>query len=501
MKGKVAVIGLDGVGWPILDRIFKYEAMPCLKELTEKSARGILKSTVPPVTPSAWTSIATGVNPGKHGVFDFVIVANGRGTRIVNSLDVKYPRIHEMISLKGLKSVCINLPLTYPIIFKDKNCRIISDWLAPKTSYYPNFLKKYISGYPFHIPISYYKSKTDVLKGLLIEASARMKVTCSILENVDWNLFFVVYSEPDHILHRCYDEVWKGDKTALKTFGIFDQTIRKATELADLVIVVSDHGFSKYRHFININSFLNRLGLVRQTWEITMQEFSDFKIDAPAAQHRIHPKIYNIASSIKPIKAIVKKIFEIFKAITGRDIKPELPYVDPTNSRAFMSSGMSFGIHVKDRLIIDYIVKKLRELNFISNVWKREEIYHGPFVKNAGDILFLPDFNRGYAVGTIRLHPRIISERVGNWHHPDGMIAIFGQEVTPTWLGTVETFDVVPTILRFMGLPLPVDTDGTPVKNINYTGKSQKYYNYLTHWQLARQVQTRKVTLAKHLKH
>ena len=94
MGKKVAVIGLDGMAWHILDKLFKHDAMPYLKSITEKCLKGILKSTIPPWTVPAWTSIATGVNPGKHGAFDFLIFSDNYNPRLVNSYDVCYPRIH-----------------------------------------------------------------------------------------------------------------------------------------------------------------------------------------------------------------------------------------------------------------------------------------------------------------------------------------------------------------------------------------------------------------------
>jgi len=88
MKKRVAVIGLDGMAWHILHRLFTYDAMPNLKKLSEKSLKGVLKSTIPPCTPPAWTSIATGVNPGKHGIFNFITLNENYETRLVTSEDV-----------------------------------------------------------------------------------------------------------------------------------------------------------------------------------------------------------------------------------------------------------------------------------------------------------------------------------------------------------------------------------------------------------------------------
>ena len=82
------------------------------------------------------------------------------------------------------------------------------------------------------------------------------------------------------------------------------------------------------------------------------------------------------------------------------------------------------------------------------------------------------------------------------WHHPDGMFVIHGKGVHSKWMDSVYTMDVVPTILRYMDLPLPSDTDGKPLPNIDYPQKQVEYYDYLKHWKLIRQIQLKKSKFA-----
>lgn len=493
---KVAVIGIDGIGWPILNKILQHNAMPTLNKILGTSVQGVLKSTIPPMTPSAWTSIASGVNPGKHGIFDFVTHVNGE-TRIVNALDIQYPRIHEMVALKGFKSICINLPLTYPII-RMKNCLVVSDWMAPKASFYPKSLRKYMTKYPTHIPLDHYKTKEDLIKGLCSEVFRRSNVAHQIMENLDWNLLWIVYSESDQILHKCFEEVANGNMKALKIFEEIDKTIAKAHEMADLVFIVSDHGFSQYSSFINVNSFLNKIGLIVQTWKKMMKEFPDFHTSpAHVEQVKIPPKIYRIAL-IKPIKIISKKLF---KFLYGKEIKVQLPYADPIVSKAFMFSSSSFGIYVKSPECMEFLANKLKSLKGIRQLFRRENIYSGPFVNKAPELILLPDFEKGYSIGTVMLHPHVILKKTTYGHHPDGIVTITGSGVVPGWLKRkAEAYDVTPTLLRYMGLPLPDDTNGKPLPNIEYPGKKRKSYDYLKHWQLVRQIQSKKAELIKQLK-
>ncbi len=61
-----------------------------LKKLIEKGVFGPLESTIPPITPPAWTSMTTGKNPGKHGIPGFIKVkytSNGWSKSMYTSKD------------------------------------------------------------------------------------------------------------------------------------------------------------------------------------------------------------------------------------------------------------------------------------------------------------------------------------------------------------------------------------------------------------------------------
>ena len=70
MNEKVVLIGIDG-GEPSLIEPLLADTCPNLARLRAEGAWGSLRSTVPPLSPPAWATLMTGMNPGKHGVFDF----------------------------------------------------------------------------------------------------------------------------------------------------------------------------------------------------------------------------------------------------------------------------------------------------------------------------------------------------------------------------------------------------------------------------------------------
>jgi predicted AlkP superfamily phosphohydrolase/phosphomutase len=72
-KQRVFVIGFDGMD-PTLARKYMDEGkLPNLKRLAESGTFATLGSTQPSESPTAWSSFATGVNPGKHNIYDFLI--------------------------------------------------------------------------------------------------------------------------------------------------------------------------------------------------------------------------------------------------------------------------------------------------------------------------------------------------------------------------------------------------------------------------------------------
>ena len=70
---RVFVLGFDGMD-PTLARQFMDEGkLPNLKRLSETGTFAKLETTQPSESPVAWSSFATGVNPGKHNIYDFLI--------------------------------------------------------------------------------------------------------------------------------------------------------------------------------------------------------------------------------------------------------------------------------------------------------------------------------------------------------------------------------------------------------------------------------------------
>jgi predicted AlkP superfamily phosphohydrolase/phosphomutase len=69
---KMIFLGLDGLDPRLTERFMAEGKMPNLKQLSESGSYNRLRTTYPALSPVAWSTFATGVNPAKHNIFDFL---------------------------------------------------------------------------------------------------------------------------------------------------------------------------------------------------------------------------------------------------------------------------------------------------------------------------------------------------------------------------------------------------------------------------------------------
>lgn len=69
---KVLVLGVDGLDPVLLERFAAQGVLPNFKRLMEQGDFKPLQTTMPPMSPVAWSTFITGMDPGAHGIYDFV---------------------------------------------------------------------------------------------------------------------------------------------------------------------------------------------------------------------------------------------------------------------------------------------------------------------------------------------------------------------------------------------------------------------------------------------
>jgi len=69
---RVVIVGLDGLDPKLAEKYMAQGKMPNFSKLKESGTFNPLQTTYPSISPVAWSSFLTGVNPGKHNIFDFL---------------------------------------------------------------------------------------------------------------------------------------------------------------------------------------------------------------------------------------------------------------------------------------------------------------------------------------------------------------------------------------------------------------------------------------------
>ncbi|MCJ8346953.1 alkaline phosphatase family protein, partial [bacterium] len=112
---KYIIFGIDGADFFLTRKLMDQGFLPNLKYLRDLGTYSKLESTNPPLTPQAWSSFVSGVNPGKHGVFDFGELEWGSyQARLNTSDDRKTFGFWDYLKNEGYTSSAINMPLTWP---------------------------------------------------------------------------------------------------------------------------------------------------------------------------------------------------------------------------------------------------------------------------------------------------------------------------------------------------------------------------------------------------
>lgn len=69
---RVVILGLDGLEPTLTEKYLEEGILPNLDRLRQRGGYQRMSTCWPPLSPVAWSSFATGTNPGKHNIFDFI---------------------------------------------------------------------------------------------------------------------------------------------------------------------------------------------------------------------------------------------------------------------------------------------------------------------------------------------------------------------------------------------------------------------------------------------
>jgi len=133
--------------------------------------------------------------------------------------------------------------------------------------------------------------------------------------------------------------------------------------------------------------------------------------------------------------------------------------IDWGKTDAYAIGSASGGIYVRDERLRLGIAMKLERLGF--RCWYKEDVYRGEYVKEAPDLLIEMGSSHWYPIS---FGGKIWQETtISGSHIVDGLFIAYGEGVEKRKLGDMSIYDVTPTILKLMGVPIPANIDGGAV--------------------------------------
>ena len=111
----VLVLGLDGASWDVIDPLLRAGKLPHLAAWRAQGVCAPLASCVPPMSFPAWSSFATGLAPGRHGLFDFTQKIPGAyRLRFTNASDRIGSSLFARASRAGRRVLALGMPASFP---------------------------------------------------------------------------------------------------------------------------------------------------------------------------------------------------------------------------------------------------------------------------------------------------------------------------------------------------------------------------------------------------
>ena len=222
MNPKLLVIGLDCGSVKFIKPFAQQGFLPHLSSIMENGVNRVMKSTIPPVSPPAWTTFLTGKNPGRHGVFQFVDMDvcdySFTSNRLINSTLFSGSTFIDTIGEQGLKVGIVKIPFTYPP-WKVNGFMISGepspDWTKAHT--YPPELSAEIGKVNMGSSSDFMLFNTEeLIKHLKFDCEIRTRITCEMLDKQKSDFFMLVYTATDAAVHR----FWKFTDPKCPTYKV-----------------------------------------------------------------------------------------------------------------------------------------------------------------------------------------------------------------------------------------------------------------------------------------
>lgn len=370
-RKKCCVVGLDGTPYSLVRRLAEDGTMRCMGDIASRGSLNRMTVSIPEISAVSWTSFMTGTNPGRHGIFGFVDLKPGSYKIGFPSFrDVRTPTFWDVLGELRKRCVIINQPSTYPA--RPVPGVLISGFVAIdlKKAVFPPEMAAELERSGYQIDIDTARARRD--HDFLIEDLDRtLKSRWMAIERCwkeDWDYFQVVFTGTDRLQHYLWDclndENHKYRPAFMEYYRKVDAMVGKLYDMFSEVsngsegegfFILSDHGFTQIDREVHLNTWLSGEGYL--------------SLDGDGD---------GLEAIAEGSKAFTLDPGRIFVNASGRFPQGSVPPEAVGDLRHEIAS-------------------KLKALEFegrpvIKEVYTREDVYDGPYVGEAADLLVLSNY-------------------------------------------------------------------------------------------------------------
>ena len=517
------LVGIDAACLEVLEPLFETDVTPTLRSIFADGIGGPLPSQIPPWTASAWPTIYTGTNPGKHGVFDF-LTFEGYDWDVVNATHVRERPLWQLLDYHGRSSVVVNVPVTHPP--EPFDGALVPGYVGPEDpTCHPegllDELREAVGDYRVYPPA---EPTVEEYRALVRSRGSAFRY---LADRFEPEFGFLEFQATDLVFHDR-----PGDDEAVEAiYAEVDEQVRATLDACepDTVIVVSDHGIGPYGGAeFRINEFLRELGYIRTrrggrgmpTWanirDGELKSGAAGTVDGPSAssdedgggalergvaERGVGGVAERGVAALARVGVTSQRIERALAAVGIRDVVAErvpadlaragTEQVDFPRSLAYARSRIECGVRinlegrepegtvppseydaVREELIA--VLSKVETPDgdpVFEDVAPREDYYEGPEAERAVDVVTVPnDFDQF-------LSATLAGDQFGPpsepWNHKrQGVFAAQGEGIeSNTVPESPQLVDVAPTVLATLGVPADERMDGEPLPIVEPAGE------------------------------
>jgi len=505
---RIFIIGLDAATWDILKPWTEAGDLRNIAGLMRKSANGKLQSSIPPLTPPAWTSFMTGCNPGKHGIYNFMEPREGSyGMRYSNAGSRRARTLWRLLNDAGHSTGVVNVPFTYPPERLEGFQVSGMDTPSEKSGFVhpPELLEELEKEVGrLNLEIRYLGAmSTDRRRDAVLEGMRKLdeqwtRVTLHTIEKHPCEVMMVTFMSIDTVQHYFWHYMDGGHflhdekgaaryrEAILDVYRRLDAAVGRILERLPedcTVLVVSDHGGGPVSdRVVYLNRYLARLGL------LTYKE----RAGGRAMRWAYDAVRGSLGSGQK------KWLAHRFPALRERleNAATSFANIDWKRTKAYCSEVLAYPpsiflnmkgerpegtVEEGDReALIQLLIGKMLELKdprdgspIIPRVYRREELFQGESAAQGPDLVLdwwsgagfsaSPSVaeEQGEPVLKIRERAPMKKPEWSGTHRLNGILIARGSAIDAgAEIEGARLVDLAPTILYLMGAQIPGGLDG-----------------------------------------